>query len=77
MKQVSKPVRPRQRIGGKMAAVHAQIALAAVAVVVQLWLLTTSLDAFLAGEIAPLWSFAVVSAAAFLGSLGLLVATRE
>ncbi len=77
MTQLVRPVRPRPRIGGRIASVHAQIALAAVAVIVQLWLLSTSLNAFLSGETGALWSFAIISAVAFLGNLGLLLASRE
>ncbi len=71
------PRRPQQRYAGKVAAVHAQIVLVTLAVIVQLWLLTTSMDVFLAGDLSPLWSFAAVSAVAFLGSLGLLIASHD
>lgn len=77
MRQPFPPRRPRQRIGGVIAAVHAQIILATLAVIVQLWLLTTALDVFLAGDVRSLWSFAAVSAAAFLGSLGLLLSSHD
>ena len=77
MTQSFPPRQPRKRIGGLIAAVHAQIALTTLAVIVQLWLLTTALDMFLAGDLGPLWSFAVISAVAFLGSLGLLLARHD
>ncbi|TAK31778.1 MAG: hypothetical protein EPO21_16695 [Chloroflexota bacterium] len=77
MKEPFPPRRPRKRIGGRIAAVHAQIILATLAVIVQLWLLTTALDVLLSGDPRPLWSFAAVSAVAFLGSLGLLLASHD
>lgn len=74
-----KAYRPADERGtsGKIAAVHAQIGIAALMVVGQLWLLTIALNEFLLGHVMGAVTTALASALAFLASLGALLAYRE
>ena len=56
-----------------LTAIDGAIALIAVLLVVQMWLLTATLEAFLAGHRAPALPSAIVSAALFAACAGLYV----
>ncbi|MCL5960193.1 MAG: hypothetical protein M1358_12930 [Chloroflexi bacterium] len=66
-----------RRTSGNIAAVHAQIAIVALVVVGQLWLLTVGLDLLLSGDTTGAVTSAVVSGLGFLISLGAILAYRE
>lgn len=62
---------PPQRRG--LTAIDGAIALIAVLLIVQMWLLTATLEAFLAGHREPALPAALISALLFGGCLGLYV----
>ncbi len=62
---------------GKIAAVHAQIAVVALVVVGQLWLLTVAWNQLLSGHTMGVVTSMVVSGLGFLLSVGTLLAYRE
>lgn len=68
---------PRRSTEGRIAAVHAQIAIVAFLVVGQLWMLTVAWDELEQGHIAAVSSLAVASAVSFLICLATLLAYRE
>ncbi len=62
---------------GRVAAVHAQIAVVAFLLVGQLWMLTVAWDELELGHTEAVVTLAIASAASFLVSLGVLLAHRE
>jgi hypothetical protein len=54
---------------GRRSLILAAVLLGALALALQLWLLTTALDLFLAGEGRSVWQLAVVSGVFFAGGL--------
>ena len=56
----------------KMAIVYGILCIALVLVVLQLWLLTATMNAFLGGDTAVVWPTAFASLVCFLLNLGLL-----
>jgi hypothetical protein len=65
---VTTPVRPPHR---GTTAIDGTIALIAVLLIVQMWLLTATLEAFLAGHREPVLPAAILSAALFAACFGL------
>lgn len=65
------PVRPKRMTPapGRHALVTAAVILGALMLALQLWLLTTALDLFLAGDGDVVWQLAAVSTLAFLGGV--------
>ena len=69
------PGRPRR--GGRLTAVNGAVALMAVLLVVQMWLLTATLEAFLAGHDETALPAAVASGILFAAAAGLVLFLRR
>ena len=71
------PVRPLGPVPapGRRALVLAAVLLGALMLALQLWLLTTALDLYLAGDGEIVWQLAAVSAVAFAGGVAALLLT--
>lgn len=67
----------RRGTTGWIAIVNGLLAVVILLVVLQLWLVTVALDAFLAGNVAETTGLAALSGLAFLASLGALLVARR
>jgi len=73
------PVRPARPspAPGRRSLVLAAVILGALMLALQLWLLTTALDLYLAGEGGSVWQLAAASAIVFAGGVLALLLTRS
>ncbi|MFB3921304.1 MAG: DUF6755 family protein [Terriglobia bacterium] len=62
------PANPRRK---GLTAIDGALALIAVLLIVQMWLLTASLESYLAGHYEAAWPAAIISGILFLASIGL------